>query len=176
MGVLAQGISTRPSAEINDKFYTPLGIAESMVAMVDFREGDRVLEPCVGGGAIFDLLPDTCERLWCEIDKGVDFFDFTDPVDVLITNPPFSKFKRFLKHCVTLRPRVICLLFGILNVTLPRMNMLREAGYTLTKQHHSFWNAVMGSRVDILLFELDVEGMPDVMTTYDYTSHKTQKV
>ena len=174
MGVLAQGISTRPSAEINDKFYTPLGIAESMVAMVDFREGDRVLEPCVGGGAIFDLLPDTCERLWCEIDKGVDFFDFTDHVDVLITNPPFSKFTPFIEHCITLRPRVICLLFGIMNVTLPRIKQLRDAGYTLTKVHNTWWDAVFGNMVVIMHFELNAEG-EDVVTTYDYTQHTNKK-
>lgn len=171
-----RSIATRKEEEVNDKFYTPLGIAKSMVSMVDFREGDVVLEPCVGGGAIFDLLPESCERLWCEIDKGVDFYDFTDPVDVLITNPPFSKITRFLKHCVTLRPRVICLLFGILNVTLPRINILLDAGYTLTKQHQTFWNAVFGDFVMIMHFELSVEGDLSVIpTTVDFTCYKSKK-
>ena len=169
----ARSIATRETP--SDKFYTPPGIAEFMISMVDFQDNDIVLEPCRGGGAIFNLLPDHGLNLWCEIDKGRDFFNFTDDcVDIIITNPPFSKFKGFLKHCITLRPRVICLLFGIMNVTLPRINQLRDAGYTLTKVHNTWWDAVFGNMVVIMHFELNAEG-EDVVTTYDYTQHTNKK-
>ena len=92
---------------------------------------------------------------------------------MLITNPPFSKLTPFINHCITLRPRVICLLFGCLNVTFARMKALREAGYTLTKQHQTWWNVVCGGLVVILHFEREAEN-DDVTVTYDYHLHKSK--
>ena len=55
------GIAQRTRGEdINDKFYTPPPIAKSMIGMVDFRVGDVVLEPCRGGGVIYNMIPDFC--------------------------------------------------------------------------------------------------------------------
>ena len=81
----------------------------------------------------------------------------------------------FINHCITLRPRVICLLFGIMNLTLRRFEALQDAGYTLTKQHHTWWNVVVGAGglVVILHFELEAEN-EDVAVTYDYHLHKSK--
>ena len=75
------GIQNRTEAK--DVFYTPHAIASKMVEMADIRTGDRVLEPCRGDGAIFDLLPDDSVNLWCEIALGQDFYQFDEPVDVV---------------------------------------------------------------------------------------------
>ena len=48
------GIQNRTEAK--DVFYTPHDIATKMVEMAGIRVGDRVLEPCRGDGAVYDLL------------------------------------------------------------------------------------------------------------------------
>lgn len=60
-----------------DRVYTPSWCAADMVD--HFKPSGRVLEPCRGDGAIYDRLPSGA--LWCEIDEGKDFFQWTDSID-----------------------------------------------------------------------------------------------
>ena len=84
----------------NDKVYTPERVAKDIIKTLDTKFGinGKVLEPCKGGGAFYNNIPDKCEKLWCEIDEGVDFFNFNDKVDWIITNPPYSIFDEFILH------------------------------------------------------------------------------
>lgn len=43
---------------------------------------------------------------WCEIDRGRDFFQWRQPVDWIITNPPWSQFRPFLEHSLSLADHV----------------------------------------------------------------------
>jgi hypothetical protein len=43
---------------------------------------------------------------WCEIDRGRDFFEWTERVDWIITNPPWSQFRRFLEHALEISEHV----------------------------------------------------------------------
>ena len=167
-------IKHRAEEEVQDRFYTPEAIVKSMIEMANFTEGEIVLEPCRGGGAIYDAIPDYCERRWCEIDQGRDFFDYesAEHIDVIITNPPFSLFKRFVAKCVELKPQKLVLLFGCLNITSNRIRMLLDAGYIHTKQHHTWWNRVIGL-VMIMVFELGDDVGSTIMTTYDLKRHKS---
>jgi hypothetical protein len=61
-----------------------------------FAPAGRVLEPCKGAGAIFRYLPSG--SAWCEIAEGRDFFAWHDHVDWIISNPPYSKLRPFLRH------------------------------------------------------------------------------
>ena len=61
-----------------------------------------------------------------------------------------------------------------MNLTLRRYEALQDAGYTLTKQHHTWWNVVFGGLVVILHFELEAEDTGVVATTYDYQLHKSK--
>jgi len=54
------------------------------------------LDPCKGDGSFYNHFPEG--KLYCEIEEGKDFFDFTDKVDWVIGNPPYSIFEAFLKH------------------------------------------------------------------------------
>lgn len=60
-------IREREGNEVNDKFMTPPGIAQTMVEMVQFREDDTVLEPCAGTKNIFNLIPDYTKKIYCEV-------------------------------------------------------------------------------------------------------------
>ncbi len=77
-----------------DRVWTPEYVAKDLVDW--FKPTGKILEPCYGQGNIYNCLP--ANSLWCEIDKGVDFYDFKTEVDWIITNPPYSHFSKFIKH------------------------------------------------------------------------------
>ena len=54
----------------SDVVYTPRAISKGII---DFLSPNGLcLDPCAGDGAFFDFLPNG--SLWCEIEKGKDFF------------------------------------------------------------------------------------------------------
>lgn len=80
-------------ADPADIVYTPDWCAKDMVD--HFQPVGKVLEPCRGGGAIYQYLPNAD---WCEITEGKDFFNWNKQVDWIITNPPYSLFREFVEH------------------------------------------------------------------------------
>lgn len=89
---------------LGDRIYTPDWCALDMVR--HFAPAGRVLEPCRGGGAFTRALPDA---EWCEIDDGRDFFAWSDPVDWVITNPPFSQTRDFWRHAAKIAEHIVFL-------------------------------------------------------------------
>ena len=78
-------------------------------AIVDFFQPSGIcLEPFKGEGAFYDHLPEG--SLWCEISEGRDFFRFTDKVDWIITNPPFSNLTQVFEHAFTLSDHCVFLI------------------------------------------------------------------
>jgi len=88
-----------------DVVYTPAWCAEDMVR--HFKPEGRVLEPCKGGGVFMDFLPDDAD--WCEIAEGRDFFDWKEPVDWVISNPPYSITRPWFKHSYTIADNLVYL-------------------------------------------------------------------
>ena len=64
-----------------------------------------VLEPCRGSGNFYYQLPG--RKQWCEIKEGKDFFDWSKPVDWIITNPPYSIYDHFLHHAFEVADNVV---------------------------------------------------------------------
>lgn len=69
-----------------DVVYTPPELARDMVGY--FRPKGVILDPCMGNGAFYNLFPKGSK--WCEIERGRDFFAWTETVDYIISNPPYS--------------------------------------------------------------------------------------
>jgi hypothetical protein len=90
----------------DDKIYTPDHIVDEMLEVIDYS--GTILEPCRGSGNIYNKLPRG--SLWCEIDEGIDFFDFNKHVDWIITNPPYSIFKEFLKKALRVADNIAFLI------------------------------------------------------------------
>lgn len=86
-----------------DNIYTPDELAKQVVD--HFKPSGRILEPCAGDGAFLKALPKGTD--WCEIDKGRNFFTYKQKVDWIITNPPFSKLRKFLIHSMTLSTNIV---------------------------------------------------------------------
>lgn len=117
-----------------DKIYTPKPVALKMIEMCNLKQGDLVLDPSYGEGVFYDNLPDYVNKEWCEIDKGVDFFEYNKKVDCIVGNPPYSIWDKWLRHTMTLTDK-FCYIFGILNFTDKRVNDIMNNGYGITKFH-----------------------------------------
>lgn len=89
-----------------DAVYTPDWCASDMVDW--FKPHGRVLEPCRGDGAIFRYLPPGSE--WCEILEGRDFFAWYEPMDWIISNPPYSVFREWLEHSFQVAADIVYLI------------------------------------------------------------------
>lgn len=91
----------------NDKISTPGNIAKHIIGL--FPLSGKVLDPFKGTGAFYDNLPETVSKDWCEIDDGRDFFDYTDSVDWIISNPPYSIFDEVLEHSFAISNNIVYL-------------------------------------------------------------------
>ncbi|WPJ53518.1 hypothetical protein PQZ66_gp33 [Klebsiella phage vB_KleM_KB2] len=104
----------------NDVVYTPEWIALDMIK--HFKPEGIILDPCSGGGVFFNNLEGN--KYFCEIEKGVDFFDFELPVRWIISNPPYSIFDEWLTHSLSLADEV-CYLIPV-NKLLSSYKKLQE--------------------------------------------------
>ena len=114
----------------NDKIYTPLDVAKRMIDLCDIKSNDKVLDPSKGGGVFCDNLPE-CNKSYCEIDEDIDFFNYNDEVDIIIGNPPYSLWNKWIDKTISLNPKKICYIFGVFNFTHKRLQKFNENGYTI---------------------------------------------
>jgi len=117
----------------NDVVYTPLPVAKIMINMIDDYEGKRVLDPSRGAGIFYNNLPNNSIKDYCEITEGKDFFEYNKPVDIIIGNPPYSLWTKWIKKSIELNPQYICYIFGNFNLTPSRIKQFEEAGYGIVK-------------------------------------------
>lgn len=89
-----------------DVVYTPDWVARDMVEY--FQPSGRILEPCCGDGVFLKYLP--ADTLWCEIERGRDFFAWRESVDWIIGNPPYKIFSNWLDHSFEMADDVVYLL------------------------------------------------------------------
>lgn len=89
-----------------DVVYTPDWVVRDMVAF--FNPGGRILEPSKGDGAFLRHLPQNTE--WCEIYENKDFFAYTNQVDWIIGNPPYSIFTKWLEHSFSVANEIVYLI------------------------------------------------------------------
>jgi hypothetical protein len=94
----------------NDRVYTPQPLAHAIVQ--HFKPGGRLLEPCRGKGAFYDeMITLTGRTDWCEKDDGRDFLTttFNGQYDWIITNPPWSQLRAFLRKSMAVADNVVFL-------------------------------------------------------------------
>ncbi|MCP5016902.1 MAG: hypothetical protein GY938_16780 [Ketobacter sp.] len=90
----------------NDIVYTPDWVAMDMVEW--FKPSGRILEPSAGDGVFLKYLPPHTE--WCEIEQGRDFFAWSEPVDWIVGNPPYTGFTNWLDHSFSISTNVLYLI------------------------------------------------------------------
>lgn len=90
-----------------DIVYTPRTLAQAVIS--HFPLSGVVLDPCRGDGAFFDQFPDHTDVRWCEIVEGRDFLKWQVPVDWIVTNPTWSRFREFLVHGMKISENIVFL-------------------------------------------------------------------
>ena len=92
-----RGIKEQKTA--NDVFQRPLHVALKIIEMAEIQDYDMVLDPCRGDGVIYNNLPDYCQKDRAEILEERNF-NYDAPVDIIVSNPPFSLYTDWLIHCI----------------------------------------------------------------------------
>jgi hypothetical protein len=105
-----------------------------MIEMADIQPTDWVLDPSKGDGVFYNNLP-SCRKAYCEITEGKDFYEWKTPVDVVIGNPPFSHWTKWLDHTLSICKDRFVYVFGCYSLTHSRIQAIHDAGFGITKLH-----------------------------------------
>lgn len=90
----------------SDIHFTDGAVAQRVIA--HFKPQGICLEPFAGEGAFLQHMPPG--SLSCELSRGVDFFKFKQPVDWIVTNPPFSNLTEVFEHAFSLAENCVFLI------------------------------------------------------------------
>jgi len=123
----------------NDKFYTPESLVKiHLEKFKDIPNSSVIFEPFYGEGVYYNemckMFPN-CNVVYTEIDKGLDFFEYKEKADYIISNPPYSVIDKVLTHSVSLKPKIISYLIGFHNLTARRVEYMNNNGYYITDFH-----------------------------------------
>ena len=125
----------------NDDYQTPIGVVSPLLALIDWPRVRSFLEPCAGQGRIIraaGLAAAVTETFhgslatarswkWCEIEHGVDYLETKcEPVDLIITNPPFTLALEFLRKSLE-EAATVCYLLPL--------------GFLSSTERRDFWRA-----------------------------------
>jgi hypothetical protein len=88
-----------------DVVFTPGHVAAAIVR--HFSPTGRVLDPCKGDGAFLREMPGASH---CELQEGSDFFNWTEPVDWIVSNPPYSIYRNWLLHSFKVAENIVYLI------------------------------------------------------------------
>lgn len=105
---------------------TPEWLAKKVIDSLPIS--GKVLDPCKGLGAFYDQLPG--DKNYCELSENKDFFEWKEKVDWIVTNPPWSIYRKFAKHAYTIADNVCFLVPIQYDLSLKaRLRDMREAGF-----------------------------------------------
>ena len=112
-----KGFTAKNPQPPNDLVMTPVPVAKATIGLYDIASGSKILDPCRGDGAFYNNYPEDCQKFWCEINEGRDFFDvqlswsiYEGHVDWIITNPPYSILDEFLTKSFEVADNVVFLI------------------------------------------------------------------
>lgn len=103
----------------DDIVLTPPEVARDVVR--HFQPSGRVLDPCRGDGAFSNLISG-CS--WCEVREGRCFYEWSESMDWIISNPPYSIFSDFLRHSFKIAENIVYLI--PINKVFNSEKMVRE--------------------------------------------------
>ena len=116
-----------------DLVMTPPELAAVVIGHFAGRMSGTVLDPARGQGAFHDRFPACLARHWCEITEGRDFLDWQQPVDWVMSNPPWSRLRDFSRHAMRIAPNIVWLAPLTNLTTKARLRDLDEAGFGIAE-------------------------------------------
>jgi len=122
-------MKNQPGSDVktNDVVQTPVELAAAIVH--HFKPKKVILEPCRGKGNFYRHFP--AGSPWCEISDGRDFFKYHERVNWIVTNPPWSKVREFLKHSMDIADNIVFLMTINHAFTTARLRIMDEAGFRI---------------------------------------------
>ena len=111
-----------------DIVMTPEYVAQDIIK--HFNPTGRILDPSRGEGAFYDNYP-TDNKDWCELGEGKDFLTYSEKVDWIITNPPWSLMQKFLEHGMKIADNIVYLTTINHYTTKKRIRDMRENNFAI---------------------------------------------
>jgi hypothetical protein len=113
-------------------------MARDLLKLIPFEPRNSVLDPCSGRNKVWlRNFPSNAIHLDCEIEEGSSFFDWCEPVDWIVGNPPFSKGVLFTEHAMRFCRKGIAYLGNhnfINSLFLPsRMEKYKGQGWAISR-------------------------------------------
>ena len=108
-----------------DCVQTPVSLAKTISDY--FKPTGKILEPCRGEGNFLKALPEGTE--WCELLEGKDFFAYEGKVDWIITNPPYSKMRKFMQKSMQISENIVFLTMINHLWFKARLRDIKESGF-----------------------------------------------
>ncbi len=128
-----RGLVPPKNEAAQDRVMTPPNLAKAIIEHFSHAMEGRVLDPSRGEGAFFDQFPDHVERHWCEISEGRDFLSWSDRVEWVVTNPPWSELRTFTRHAMRVSENIVWLAPLTNLTTKARLRDLQEAGFGIAE-------------------------------------------
>ncbi|SFL58613.1 Helix-turn-helix domain-containing protein [Loktanella salsilacus] len=116
-----------------DVVYTPRDLAYKIQQTFASEIRGSVLDPARGDGAFYNAFPEWVDKHWCEASEGQDFFDWSTPVDWIVTNPPWSIFRDFLTHSLRIADNILFLAPLTHYTTKSRVKLIADAGFAVKR-------------------------------------------
>ena len=110
-----------------DLVMTPEYLAKDIIQ--HFNPSGLVLDPSRGNGAFYDNFDG--DKDWCELGEGKDFLQYSNNVDWIITNPPWSKIQKFLEHGMKIADNIVYLTTINHYTTKRRIREMREHNFAI---------------------------------------------
>ncbi|AYF03837.1 XRE family transcriptional regulator (plasmid) [Paracoccus yeei] len=130
---VGRGLVPARNAPARDLVMTPPELAAAVIGHFAPGLSGRVLDPARGQGAFHDGFPAHLDRHWCEIGEGRDFFDWHQPVDWVMTNPPWSRLRDFTLHAMRIAPDIVWLAPLTNLTTKARLRDLEANGFGIAE-------------------------------------------
>lgn len=161
----------------NDLVMTPPHIAQHIVQSLPIAPDDILLDPFRGEGAFYDAFPHANPKDWCEITMGRDFFNYTTPVDWIISNPPYSCFDEVLTHSFELAANVVLLVpLSKVVSSMRRIRLIRQYGGvpSITLMSASRCGFPFGFPVAVIHMQKNYKGKTEIKEFYDQSKTRPQ--
>lgn len=126
-----------------DNVLTPYLTALEIVQ--HYRPIGRKLDPCAGNGEFSRAMQQVSPRFQtsdCENRRaamaftGCDFFDWTEHVDWIISNPPYSIFLPWLEHSFTVADNIVYLVQATVPFWASKRRAAINAGFGIRELHY----------------------------------------
>jgi hypothetical protein len=124
---------------------TPVELAKDLLKHLDIIPSDKLLEPFKGEGAFYNNFPAVNTKYFTEIEENIDYKTFTQPVEWVISNPPFklnegnertNAFWFLLNHYASIATKGIAFLandYCLSTLTPNRLKIINDKGWYLNK-------------------------------------------